>query len=131
MTRGWNLFFGIVTVITIVTMMIPNVFGLEGFTQWGGMYVDGWCSIYVSEAPLDQEPDAANIEIREDEINVWYTPMHSAKSCVAWAHSWCGQPSPEGWPIVAAYAYHRGSYLENDIDICSLPDRASFRWYKR
>lgn len=131
MTRGWHLFFGFVTATIIATMMAPGVFGLEGYTQWGGMYVDGWCNVITAPVSLSDDPGAPTHEIREDQHNVWFTPMHSPRSCVAWARSWCGQPSPLGWTIVSAYAYHRKTYLENDTDICALPDRPSFRWYRR
>ena len=131
MTRGWHLFGGFVTATVVATMMLPGAFGFQGYTQWGGMYVDGWCNVMTAPAPMSEDPGAPTYEIREDQNNVWYTPMHSPASCVAWARSWCGQQSPAGWPIVSAYAYHRGVYLENDVDVCALPDRPSFRWYRR
>lgn len=112
-------------------MLAPGAFGLEGYTQWGGMYVDGWCSVMVSQTPLDIDANAETFEIREDQQDVWYTPMHSPRSCVAWARSWCGHTAPNGWTVAAAYAYHRGAYLERDTDVCSLPDRPSFQWYRR
>ena len=131
MTKAWHAFFGFVTAVVVTTMVAPGAFGLQGYTQWGGMYVDGWCNVIVSHAPLEIDPSAETFEIREDQRDVWYTPMHNPRSCVAWARSWCGQTAPNGWTVGAAYAYHRGAYLENDVDICSLPDRPEFRWYRR
>ena len=131
MTRTWQIFFGFVTAVIVATMVMPNAFGLEGYTQWGGMYVDGWCNVITAPVSLSDDPGSPTYEIREDQHNVWFTPMHSPRSCVAWARSWCGQTSPAGWEIVSAYAYHRKTYLENDADVCALPDRPSFRWYRR
>lgn len=131
MTRAWHAFFGLVSVVIIVTMMLPHAFGLEGYTQWGGMYVDGWCNVVISRERLEDVPDAETYEIREDQHNVWYTPMHSPRSCVAWARSWCTNVAPNGWTVAAAYAYHRGTYLADSADVCSLPDDPTFRWYRR
>ncbi len=131
MPRTWNLFFGFVAIAIMTTMMAPNVFGMQQFTQWGGMYVDGWCILRASKVSLLDEPGAPTLEIREDSHNVWFTPMHNEESCLAWAHSFCGTVSSEGWTIVSAYVYFRSHYLLDDADVCALPPRPSFRWYKR
>lgn len=129
MLRTWHPFFGFVSVVIVTTMMLPQVFGMQHFTQWGGMYVDGWCSAVVAPVSLLDKPGGETYEIRENDKNVWYTPMHNEESCVAWVRSHCGIVAPPGWKAVSAYAYFRGKYLENDDDICALPARPSFHWY--
>ena len=131
MTKAWHAFFGLVTATIVATMVMPGAFGLQGYTQWGGMYEDGWCYVRVARMPAELDPAAETFEVREDQHDVWYTPMHNPASCVAWARSWCGNEAPNGWMVAAAYAYHRGAFLENGADVCSLPDRPSFRWYRR
>ncbi|MBI1812495.1 hypothetical protein HY285_00945 [Candidatus Peregrinibacteria bacterium] len=131
----WSLFFGLVSVIIVVTMMVPRLFGLHQSTQWGGMYVDGWCSLLVTAAPLESPYQStttvATARVTEDDRPVWYTPMHTEESCIGWAHSFCGTPSSKGWPIVAAYAYLQGTYLLDGANICTLPFQPSFQWYRR
>lgn len=131
MIRTWNPFFGFVSVTIVATMMAPEAFGMQRFTQWGGMYVDGWCNVVVAPASLLDEPGVETYEIREDQNNVWFTPMHNEESCIALARSYCGTMSPPGWAIVSAYAYFRSAYLASDADICALDPRPSFRWYRR
>lgn len=131
MPRSWNPFFATVSIVIVTTMILPSAFGMQQFTQWGGMYVDGWCNVVVSPQSLLDDPKAETFEIREDQHNVWFTPMHNEESCIAWAHSHCGTTAPPGWTIVSAYAYFRSHYLVNDADICALEPRPSFQWYRR
>jgi hypothetical protein len=130
-TRTWNPFFGAVSIVILTTMALPEIAGMQRFTQWGGMYVDGWCNVVVAPVSLLDDPDTETYEIREDQHNVWFTPMHNEESCIAWARSYCNTPSPSGWTVLSAYAYFRSAYLADDADICALPPRPSFQWYSR
>ncbi|MBI3618584.1 hypothetical protein HY213_00945 [Candidatus Peregrinibacteria bacterium] len=131
----WSLFFGLVSVIIVAAMMLPRLFGLHQSTQWGGMYVDGWCSLLVAPSPLPSPTvattDIPTAQVTESDRPVWYTPMHTEESCVAWARSFCGTQSSKGWAIAAAYAYLQGTYLLDGADICTIPSRPSFQWYRR
>jgi hypothetical protein len=137
--KAWNFFFGAVTSVIIVTMLIPQAFGLMNFTQWGGMYTDAWCRGVFQDIPSDTQKRAAPGATEYQELAgdtsknaiVWFSPMHNERTCIGWVRSWCNKPIREGWVAKSAFAYYRGKYLNNEEDVCGLPEEKSFRFFQR
>lgn len=135
----WDIFLGICVVAVVTCLMIPRFFGLQYFTQWGGMYTDGWCSVEASDvraATAEERGRGGRTErVLAGDLQswrlVWFPPMHRAETCVAWARSWCGKTSPKGMPIVSVFPYFRREFLSKGLDVCQLPSNPSFRWFTR
>lgn len=140
MKHGWSIFFGCITGLIIVTMMAPSVFGLQQFTQWGGMYIDGWCSATIMTEAFDPEgqlPPGSTIKTGSvmsgdtKRIRVaWFSPMHSTETCVAWAQSWCGKQGPQGWQVNASYPYFRSQFISGKQNVCDFP-APSNPWFRQ
>lgn len=122
--HNWRMFFTLTSLIIVTTIIIPHVFGFQNFTQWGGMYTDGWCTAYTASASV---PDIATptpgvlIKTMQAPTTrvVWYSPMHNETSCIAWARSHCGRLWKDGWTIAAVYPYLRQKFLADKKDVCS------------
>ena len=104
---------------------MPGLLGMHQFTQWGGMYTDGWCAVYVQQVRIGTENNDEP-EYKEESFqgpstrNVWFSPMHNSASCFAWAQSWCNKQRHPGWKILSAKPYFRQHYLEDGLDTCSI-----------
>jgi hypothetical protein len=130
----WEIFFGFVCVMIVVTMMAPGLFGLVAFTQWGGMYTDGWCSVQVRTVPVD-DLNAVPAD-RTDRIQaprsraVWSSPMHNTESCIRWGQSLCGISVPDTPELIVreAWPFFRNRWPLDTTDVCTLP-RPSIPWY--
>ena len=121
----WNLFFGTVSVLIITTLIVPHFFGLQNFTQWGGMYTDGWCSIFIASEETRNFADPPS-HVKTKHIQgpstsiVWYAPMQSEETCIAWAQSHCNTVQEEGWSARAISAYFRQRYLFEGKNVCAM-----------
>ncbi len=135
----WDLFLGFCALMIVACLMIPRMLGLQFFTQWGGMYTDGWCSVEatdVATATAQERGRTGRMErILAGDIAswrlVWFPPMHRADTCIAWARSWCGKTSPKGMHVQSVFPYFRKEFLVGEQDVCALPDQPSFRWFTR
>jgi hypothetical protein len=130
----WHFFFGAVFALIVVTMVIPHAVGLENFTQWGGMYIDGWCHVDLTSAPqADGQTLMTKVLAGSNPPSrlVWFSPMHNTDSCIAWAHSWCGRPSPEGWTVGGAFPFYRQQFVLGSQNVCDLPHQSTFDWFTR
>jgi hypothetical protein len=125
--------------VIITTMMVPRAFGLQGFTQWGGMYIDGWCHVAVTSAPIDPEAPMPEGVMREELLAsshpvttiVWFAPMHTSETCTQWGASFCSTPAPDGgWRVEGAYPYFRGAFTHDKTNAC---DRtlSAYPWFTR
>lgn len=125
----------------MVTMMMPAVFGLQEFTQWGGMYIDGWCSATIMTEEFDPEgtlPPGSTIKTGSVMAGdtkrlrmTWFSPMQSTQTCAAWAHSWCGKMGPQGWVVKASYPYFRKKFITDKQNVCAYSNHPSFRWFEQ
>jgi hypothetical protein len=133
------MFFGACLLVIVTCFMVPRMFGLQFFTQWGGMYTDGWCSVEASDVRTATAEERGKGGVTERILAgdiatwklVWFPPMHRADTCVAWAHSWCGKKSPKGMTIVSTFPYYRGQFLADGLDVCQLRPDPAFRWFSR
>ena len=57
----WDFFLGLMALLIVETVMVPQVFGLMHFTQWGGMYTDGWCQVHATSALLGEPHEEMSI----------------------------------------------------------------------
>lgn len=135
--RSWSTFFAFVAIIIPTTMIAPQVFGLQNFTQWGGMYTDGWCTAHLASAPIDPSvatPQGTFVEQKQAPTTrpVWYASMHNVETCTAWVRSYCGRISSDGtWIVQAAYPYFRLEFLHEKQNVCAFPPSLSDAWFPR
>lgn len=129
--RPWSVFFLVVCTAIVTTMMLPAVFGMELFTQWGAMYTDSWCSVRVYDGdPLKPETHTMNVTAGiTDTSPVWSAPMHNEETCTMYARNiLCGQKSTEGWTIVWARPFFKGKYFLDPQNVCDLT-LGSYEWF--
>lgn len=139
MMNRWDFFLGLCALVIVTCMMVPRAFGLQYFSQWGGMYTDGWCAAelggtLVTSGELNRQTGAMERILAGDTSRgglVWFPPMHREETCIAWVRSWCGQLSLQKMPIVSAFAHFQNHFLEQSKNICILDDRPSFHWFSR
>ncbi|MBI3335945.1 hypothetical protein HYZ98_00040 [Candidatus Peregrinibacteria bacterium] len=129
-------FFGLTTLTILTTMMFPPLFGLQGTLQWGGVYTDFWCNATVVGAVIpdpEQIPEGVSREYLRSSMDrtVWYGPMHSPETCLAWSRSWCGTLRPANYIVQSAFAYRRGAYLAGKANLCLLPPDGTEKWFKQ
>lgn len=130
--HGWKNFFALTSLVIVITIILPHVFGFQNFTQWGGMYTDGWCTAYTASAAV---PDIASplpgVTIKTMQAPttrvVWYSPMHNETTCIAWTQSHCNRFWKDGWKIAAVYPYFRQKYLADKRNVCDLS--MPHRWF--
>lgn len=118
--QKWNVFFGIVTVFISTALMLPSVFGMQDLGQWGGMYIDGWCSAEIISIQTVKSIEAPALATSTDIITGGYkVTMHNKKSCIAWVQSWCNQERKKGWKIIES----KVTYAHEPItgNTCELP----------
>jgi len=135
--RFWPGFFMFLAVIIPTTMIVPQFFGLQNFTQWGGMYTSGWCTAHLfSEAVSEpsKRPPKGVLRDRMDSPTTqpaFGATMHSRETCIAWGRSFCDRPSHEGWIAQAVYPNFRKSYPLGNTNVCDLPPDSSLAWFPR
>ena len=132
--KKWDFFLGFMAFAIVACFMLPRLFGFQYFTQWGGMYTDGWCSVEVSAESRPSADERGTTErILAGDIAtwrlVWFPPMHRADTCVAWARSYCGKTSPKGITIQSVFPYYRGKFLAGGKDICTFAEIPAFHWF--
>lgn len=82
--------------------VVPPVFGLQNFVQWGAMYDDRWCSVHQYESNPHVEgndPRHEMIVVGRDTARVYSAPTHNRVSCLAWARTRCGSVTKEKWDV--------------------------------
>ncbi|MDA1209098.1 MAG: hypothetical protein O2904_03655 [bacterium] len=125
--KKWNIFFGLATVLIVTTEVLPGALGLFSITQWGGMYTDGWCSVFTRSNPLQDLGRTPTPEETDEHFQapttrvVWSAPMHTLESCFAWSQSWCEKSHRDGWRIYHSQPYYRQSYPFGEQNVCDLP----------
>ena len=110
-------------------MMLPWTLGLMHFSQWGGMYTDGWCAIHAwRDATPDTEGKWEYIRAPTTRTT-WFASMHTEQSCMAWAQSWCGVEKEPGWIIGNVRMIFNKAHMEHpedmEINACERPGPAS------
>ena len=124
----WSVFFGIFTVLILVTFVFPASFGMQSFTQWGGMYDDHWCNVDLySSDPQSTPADTLRHEFRaagRGHTFVYSIPTHNMHSCMVWAHTLCGRTTADGWIISWISPMFQGVHYVDPVNLCavSLPD---------
>lgn len=136
----WHIFFGFTTLVIIATMIIPQALGLTHATQWGGMYTDGWCSVYIHSEHYGSLSEEERKESNEQDTivvgnyppieNMPYTPQFTSETCIAIARTYCGNEAPKkGWTIDAAYPYFRRQYPLGGDNVCDDPPESASAWF--
>ncbi len=130
--RPWSAFFLAVCVVIVATMMLPSLFGMQKFTQWGAMYTDSWCQVRVYDKDPGKNSDAKSLNVLGGTTNtrpVWSAPMHNPESCAMYARNvLCGQPSADGWTVVWAQPYFKGKYYLDPVNACTL-NPGKYPWF--
>lgn len=131
--RGWHwFFFGTFSVI-VMTLMLPALFGLQNFTQWGGMYSNAWCTARV----FDANPYSANaVYLSEFQTAgttdgtriVWYGNQHNEETCAYWAKTRCGRTAANGFVIRWVIPVFKEREYLGRLNACDLPPH-SFQWF--
>lgn len=117
--------------------MAPHALGLQNFTQWGGMYTDGWCTVTLSSAPLKSPRETTPEEILTKQVQanttraVWYASMHNELTCLTWGRTHCGKTTADGWVALGAYPYFRQKFLFEEQNICDIPPDETLTWFPR
>lgn len=133
--RTWSVFCIGMTALLTVGLMIPRYFGLQNFTQWAGMYVDGWCGVDMYSAnpfanPLP--PDLQHETVLAGGVhttNVFDPPQFNEQTCVVWAKTRCNRPSPEGkWHVAYVVPSLKKKQFLGKTNICDLPIEAD-SWF--
>lgn len=129
---GWSWFFASIAIAIFVTLTAPALFGLQNFTQWGGMYDDHWChaeayssSPYHSPSPAFEELTAGNM----GKSRVYSAPSHNKLSCLAWVKTLCGQKATDGWTIEWVEAKLKGELFLEKNNACDISLPGGDRWY--
>ncbi|MEQ1849874.1 MAG: hypothetical protein ABL890_04780 [Candidatus Peribacteraceae bacterium] len=132
--RPISWFFLFVCVAIVTTMMVPAAFGLQHFTQWGGMYSNSWCRIQIADRDPLTESDAQVAEVTAGFVTqaVWSYPMHNRSTCAVWGRKYCGKPSPQGgWTVEWVRPYFKDEYYMDPENVCTVPMPASYSsWFQ-
>jgi len=126
-TGPLQFFFFVVVVIIVVTMMLPGIFGLQHFTQWGGMYTNSWCKVQIADKDPLLHTDARSEHIMAGLVtrSVWSFPMHNEESCVVWSRRYCGKQAKDGWTITWVRPHYKNEYFLDPNNACDLALPAS------
>ncbi len=129
--RPWSIFFLLVTVTIVVTMMVPAAFGLQNVTQWGGMYTDAWCSVHLYDGDPYGDPVPASEQIWAGRIGtVWSVPMFNQAMCLVWARKFCGNKSPGGLAVRWVDPIYKGKKYFEPKNPCALDLPPSYDWFQ-
>lgn len=115
--KRWRGLFLTAALLVVITMMMPKVFGLQGFTQWGGMYVDRQCVVRFtgSHREYDTYGLPQTWAHSPKTFPAWFRPMHNQQTCVAWARQhFCALDT-----VNSVYVTMFGQPLRKGMDICS------------
>lgn len=130
---GWSVFFALLSVVIFVTLTAPALFGLQNFTQWGGMYDDHWChaEIYSSNPFLPgAKPKQVRITAGQIDRRVFSAPAHNQMTCAVWVRQFCGQKMDDGWEAVWVSPMVRGELFLEEKNVCDLASlSATNSWF--
>lgn len=120
-------------VAIVVSLMLPSVFGLQNFTQWGGMYTNAWCVAtvfdrdpYGSDGNASSETQTAGTT--DGTRIVWYGNQHNEETCAYWARTRCGRFAAKGFVIRWATPVFKEREYLGRLNACDLPPH-SFEWF--
>lgn len=121
--QKWNIFFTLIAVFITTASMLPRVFGMQDLGQWGGMYIDGWCSAKTIAIPTVKSIESAALKTTAETIGSGYkATMQNRESCIAWAQSWCNQEHKKGWKIIESNTIFAQEQITDNT--CKLPTPA-------
>ena len=93
---GWSVFFALISLAMVVTLVAPAAFGFQNFTQWGGMYDDHWCNVDLYSADPAKAPKGElkhkQVTAGGDGRRVYSAPAHNRMTCLVWARTLCNKP---------------------------------------
>lgn len=114
-------------------MAAPPLFGLQNFTQWGGMYTNNWCTVQLGDSNPIDNPAAKTEDVLAGKVTtryVWSYPMHNATSCLVWGRKYCGRTATAGWTVTWVRPYFKGTYYMDPNNACDLPLPVSYStWF--
>ncbi len=109
-------------------MMVPQVFGFQNITQWGGMYVDGWCGATLYDGDSVVKNWTQTKYMTAGTVGtVFSVPMFTQDMCAHWSRKFCGQITPEGWTVGWVDPYYHGEYFHLPQNVCTSLSDVS--WY--
>jgi hypothetical protein len=125
-SRIWRRMFLGAGILLITTMMLPEAFGLQSFTQWGGMYANRHCQVRFTgtHREIDDQGRLQTWAGTPKTFPAWFVPMHNEETCVAWARKhYC-----ELRTVDAVYVTLRQKPVSDGIDVCTL-DGENDDWF--
>gem|GEM_PF-4046942 len=132
--RLMPIFFFCISVLIVITLMVPGAFGLQHFTQWGGMYSNSWCRIQVSDKNPLGNRDARTEDVTAGLVtqSVWSYPMHNRKTCAVWGKKHCGKTAPQGgWEVTWVRPFYKNQYYLDPENVCDVTMPASYSsWFQ-
>ncbi len=129
---GWSIFFTAISVTIFVTFTAPALFGLQNYTQWGGMYDDHWCHAQVYTVDPYKNPGAKRDEITAGDMGqprVYSAPSHNRLTCLVWVKTFCGQRSKDGWLIGWVEPKLQSQLYLGPRNACTISLPGTERWY--
>lgn len=128
---GWFLFSALMSVIILVFLALPWVFGFQHFVQWGAMYDDRWCIIQEYEKSPHETQDVRfqTIVPGSDVSRVYSGPTHNRMTCLAQARMRCDRQSKDEWTIVWVEAQFQGVSILGQANVCDLSVPSLDYWF--
>ena len=128
---GWSNFFAIVLVAVTVTLVMPALFGLQNFTQWGGMYDDHWCNAKVYAENPYEFPNTKSEQVTAGmgEPRVYSTPGHNRMTCLVWVRTLCKTKAKDGWTITWVEPKLQSQFFLGEENACDLSLPGTERWF--
>lgn len=114
-------------------MMMPAAFGLQHFTQWGGMYSDSWCTIQLADKNPMEHADAQIENVTAGLVTraVWSYPMHNKRTCAVWGRKYCGRTAQGGWSVSWVRPHFKGEFYMDPDNMCAVHIPATFSsWFQ-
>lgn len=132
--RPWSLFFLGVSAAVVAAMMLPTLFGLEKYTQWGGMYTDSWCRTWVySGDPNTGGPVSSELVVASTvgPPPVFSASMHNHAICAMWARTvQCGRVTKAGWTVRWVSPELKGVRFLGPRNACDIPLDPHAEWFR-
>jgi hypothetical protein len=134
-SKYYPLFFSVLSLLIVITLIIPAPFGLQNYNQWGGMYDEHWCQIdaysrnphdQASVVPLQSATEYAGFT---NTRRVYSGPMNNERTCFEWAKSRCGKQVEKGFLINFIIVSLKGRKFLNEQNICTMIDPNAFPWF--
>ncbi len=137
-SKYYPLFFCVMSVLILITLVIPAPFGLQNYNQWGGMYDEHWCQIDASSR--DPHAQSSSVLLQSSTEYAGFTntrrvysgPMNNERTCFEWAKSRCGKQSSNGkFTIQFIIVSLKGRTFFDEQNICTMIDPSVFPWFGR